>query len=56
VAAADMLCRAVLCCAVLWLSGAAASAAIAIERGTFTKQEWEDQLGPDAAKMDNTVK
>lgn len=35
---------------------AAASAAIAIERGTFTKQEWEDQLGPDAAKMDNTVK
>jgi hypothetical protein len=41
---------------VVSVTGAAASAAIAIERGTFTKQEWEEQLGPDPAKLDNTVK
>jgi hypothetical protein len=36
-------------------AGATASAAIAIERGTFSRQEWEEQLGPDPAKLDNTV-
>lgn len=35
---------------------AAASAAIAIERGTFTKAEFEAQLGPDPATLDNTVR
>lgn len=35
---------------------AAASAAIAIERGTLTKAEYEQQLGPDPATLDNTVR
>lgn len=45
-----------LCVVCLCAPGAAASAAIAIERGTFSKQEWEEQLGPDPAKLDNTVR
>lgn len=46
-------CTLVLCVSA---AGAAASAAIAIERGTFSRQEWEEQLGPDPAKLDNTFK
>lgn len=35
---------------------AAATAAIAIERGTFTHAELDAQLGPDAATLDTTVR
>lgn len=35
---------------------AAASAAIAIERGIITRAEYEAQLGPDPATLDNTVR
>lgn len=43
-------------CALPVFAGAAASAAIAMERGTFTKQEWAEVLGPDPSKLDNTVR
>jgi hypothetical protein len=33
---------------------ASATAAIAIERGTFTHAELDEQMGPDPATLDNT--
>jgi hypothetical protein len=35
---------------------AAASAAIAIERGTFTHAELDQQMGPDPATLDNQAR
>jgi hypothetical protein len=35
---------------------AAASAAIAIERGTFTHAELDAQMGPDPATLDNQAR
>lgn len=35
---------------------ASASAAIAIERGTFTHAELDAQMGPDPATLDNTAR
>jgi hypothetical protein len=35
---------------------AAASAAIALERGTFSREEWEAALGPDPSKLDTSVR
>lgn len=37
---------------------AAASAAIAVERGTLSREEWEAALlgGPDAAQLDTAVR